>query len=162
MYPTYYLLEFALLPNSKIVCLKKGTIPPIKIERPLALKVYSVLCSKLIISHFMRLVNMFDEIYIITFREVEKSLPCVRGGGTACRDGGVVKSWIYIKTIPQPPSASAPFTQGSLFMFIYGSSIFLTSTAFESTNTKYGIPLSRYAVFLQNCPLEWRPKGQCH
>ena len=24
---------------------------------------------------------------------------------------------------------------------------------------KYGIPLSRYTVFLQNCPLEWRPNG---
>ena len=62
-----------------------------KIERPLALKVYSVLCSKLIISQFFRFVNMFDEIYPITFREVKKSLPCVRGGGAACRDGGVVK-----------------------------------------------------------------------
>ena len=38
---------------------------------------------------------------------------------------------------------------GSLFMFIYALSIFLTSTAFVSTNTKYGIPLLRYAVFLQ-------------
>ena len=34
-------------------------------------------------------------------------------------------------------------------MFIYGLSIFLTSTAFVSTNAKYGIPLSRYAVFLK-------------
>ena len=31
---------------------------------------------------------------------------------------------------------------------------FLTSTAFVSTNAKYGIPHSRYTVFLQNCPLE--------
>ena len=41
-------------------------------------------------------------------------------------------------------------------MFIYALSIFLTSTAFVSTNAKYGIPLSRYTVFLQNCPLEQR------
>ena len=34
-------------------------------------------------------------------------------------------------------------------MFIYELSIFLTSTAFVSTNAKYGIPLSRYAVFLK-------------
>ncbi len=35
------------------------------------------------------------------------------------------------------------------------TTFFLTSTAFVSTNTKkYGIPLSRYTVFLQNCPLE--------
>ena len=41
-------------------------------------------------------------------------------------------------------------------MFTYNLSIFLTSTAFVSTNAKYGIPLSRYAVFLKNCPLEQR------
>jgi len=34
-------------------------------------------------------------------------------------------------------------------MFIYNLSIFLTSTASVSTNAKYGIPLSRYAVFLK-------------
>ena len=96
---------------------------------------------------------MFSEIYPI-FLEVEKSLPCVKGGGTACRDGGIVRVRFMVKTIPQPPSASAPFTQGSLFTFAYDLSIFLTSTAFVSTNAKYGIPLSRYTVFLQNYPLE--------
>ena len=45
-------------------------------------------------------------------------------------------------------------------MFIYALSIFLTSTAFVSTNAKYGIPLSRYTVFLQNCPLGYDPKCQ--
>ena len=34
-------------------------------------------------------------------------------------------------------------------MFIYNLSIFLTSTASVSTNANYGIPLSRYAVFLK-------------
>ena len=43
------------------------------------------------------------------------SLPCVKGGGTACRDGGIVKTKYHRKTIPQPPSASAPFAQGSLW-----------------------------------------------
>ncbi len=43
-------------------------------------------------------------------------------------------------------------------MFIYDLSIFLTSTAFVATNTKYGIPLSRYTVFLQNCPLGYDTK----
>ena len=38
-------------------------------------------------------------------------------------------------------------------MFIYDLSIFLTSTAFVDTNAKYGIPLSRYTVFFENCPL---------
>jgi len=35
-------------------------------------------------------------------------------------------------------------------MFIYALSIFLASTAFVDTNAKYGIPLSRYAVFFKN------------
>ena len=39
-------------------------------------------------------------------------------------------------------------------MFIYDLAVFLTSTAFVDTKAKYGIPLSRYTVFLQNCPLE--------
>ena len=34
-------------------------------------------------------------------------------------------------------------------MFIYDLAIFLTSTAFVDTNAKYGIPLSRYTVFLK-------------
>ncbi len=34
-------------------------------------------------------------------------------------------------------------------MFIYDLSIFPTSTAFVDTNAKYGISLSRYAVFLK-------------
>ncbi len=69
---------------------------------------------------------MFSEIYVITFREVQKSLP---------------------------------LHKGAFFMFIYDLSIFLTSTAFVSTNAKYGISLSRYTVFLQNCPLEYRSKS---
>ena len=43
-------------------------------------------------------------------------------------------------------------------MYIYALSIFLTSTAFVSTNTKYGIPLLRYTIFLKNCPLGYAPK----
>ena len=42
-------------------------------------------------------------------------------------------------------------------MSIYNLSFFLTSTAFAHTNAKYGIPLSRYTVFLQNCPLGYDP-----
>ena len=42
-------------------------------------------------------------------------------------------------------------------MFTYELSIFLTSTAFVSTNAKYGIPLSRYTVFFENCPLGYNP-----
>jgi len=42
-------------------------------------------------------------------------------------------------------------------MFTYDVSIFLTSTAFVDTKAKYGISLSRYTVFLQNCPLGYDP-----
>ena len=43
-------------------------------------------------------------------------------------------------------------------MFTYNLSIFLTSTAFVDTNAKYGIPLLRYTVFLENYPLGYDPK----
>ena len=46
---------------------------------------------------------------------LKPSLPCVKGGGTACRDGGIVKSDNLHKTIPQSASLTAPFTQGSLW-----------------------------------------------
>ena len=42
---------------------------------------------------------------------------------------------------------------GSLFCPPQVCLFFLTSTALVSTSAKYGIPLSRYAVFLQNAPL---------
>ena len=45
-------------------------------------------------------------------------------------------------------------------MFIYDLSFFLTSTAFVPTNAKYGIPLSRYTVFFENCPLGDAPIKQ--
>ena len=44
---------------------------------------------------------------------------------------------------------SPPLHKGGFFTFTYDLSIFLTSTAFVSTNAKYDIPLSRYAVFLK-------------
>ena len=46
--------------------------------------------------------------------QLSLSLPCVKGGGTACRDGGIVLSFFYMSTIPQSPWVTAPFTQGSL------------------------------------------------
>ena len=49
---------------------------------------------------------------------------------------------------------SVSFADSSLytrepFLFTYGLSFFLTSTAFVDTNAKHGIPISRYAVFLK-------------
>ena len=46
--------------------------------------------------------------------QLSLSLPCVKGGGTACRDGRIVLSFFYTSTIPQSASLTAPFTQGSL------------------------------------------------
>ena len=43
---------------------------------------------------------------------------------------------------------SLPLNKGA-FLFTYDLSIFLTSTAFMDKNAKYGIPLSRYTVFLK-------------
>ena len=40
----------------------------------------------------------------------QPSLPCVKGGGTACRDGGIVKIAIYIQTIPQSATLTALLT----------------------------------------------------
>ena len=46
--------------------------------------------------------------------QLSLSLPCVKGGGTACRDGRIVLSFFYTSTIPQSASLTAPFAQGSL------------------------------------------------
>ena len=53
---------------------------------------------------------MLSEICLIIFREVEKSLPCVKGGVTACRDGGIVKGGFKAKNNP-----SAAFGVSSLY-----------------------------------------------
>ena len=50
------------------------------------------------------------KFYPITFREAEKSLPCVKGGGTACRDGGIVKKQNVSQNNP-----SAAFGVSSLY-----------------------------------------------
>ena len=59
--------------------------------------------------------------------------PLCKGRWLAKRDGGIVKVRFSIKQ-SLTAYGGAPFTQGSLFMFIYDSSIFLTSTAFVDTN----------------------------
>ena len=74
-------MELALLPSSKMIMAKKGYNIPIKTKIPLIL-IFS-LCSISIIPQVLQFVNIFDEIHIITFRDVEKSLPCVKGGDTA-------------------------------------------------------------------------------
>ena len=73
------------------------------------------------------------------------SLPCVKGGGPRSETEGLLNKKIHRKTIPQPPSASAPFTQGSLWFVqaVYlqtdenGVVVFnlgIRSTAFVDTN----------------------------
>ena len=56
------------------------------------------------------------------------SLPCVKGGGSRERDGGIVNVSFSVKTIPHRPRRSSLYTREPFFMFIYDLSIFLTST----------------------------------
>ena len=74
---------------------KKGYNYPIKKKIPLILLLN--LFGTVIIAQFSRFVNIFSEIYPITFREVEKSPRC-----TACRNGGIVKA----KFMKNNPSAA--------------------------------------------------------
>jgi hypothetical protein len=62
---------------------QKGIKPLIKIRR-FPLIIIRFLFGTTILSQFSRFVNIFSKNFIqIAFREVEKSLPCVKGGGTA-------------------------------------------------------------------------------
>ena len=65
------------------------------------------------------------------------SLPCVKGGGSRKRVGGIVKNKILSKNNPSVTfSDSSLYTREPFFMFIYDLSIFLTSTAFVDTKAK--------------------------
>ena len=84
-----------------------------------------------------------------TFGRQKISLPCVKGGGSRKRDGGIVKAKSYKRQSLSRLRRQLPLHKGAIFLFIYDLSIFLTNTAFVDTNAKYGIPLSRYTVFLK-------------
>ena len=98
---------------------------------------------------------------------LKPSLPCVKGGGTACRDGGIVKSDNLHKTIPQSASLTAPFTQGSLWhkvilrwificFLLIGNSLFWTTrlsrdfrfTTNHSTSMLSGIFIKQAYIFI--------------
>ena len=65
------------------------------------------------------------------------SLPCVKGGGSRKRVGGIVKNKILSKNNPSVTFGdSSLYTREPFFMFIYALSIFLTSTAFVDTKAK--------------------------
>ena len=68
--------------------------------------------SVLFVLLFTRLV--LQGIVCYTFLVYCRAVLC-KGRWLAKQDGGIVKAKISSKTIPQPPSASAPFTQGSLW-----------------------------------------------
>ena len=70
LYHNHY-SEFALLPNSKMIMAKKGYNYPIKKKIPLILLLN--LFGITIIPQFLWFVNMFDKIYIITFRETKNT-----------------------------------------------------------------------------------------
>ena len=62
------------------------------------------------------------------------SRPCVKGGGSRKRDGGIVKNKNYTENNPSVTFGdSSLYTREPFFMFIYALSIFLTSTAFVDT-----------------------------
>ena len=90
----------------------------------------------------------------------KKCLPCVKGGGSRKRDGGIVKARLYHKTIPQSPPVTDPFTQGSLFYVHLCLVNFTDKHCICVHKRKYGIPLSRYTVFLKNCPLAPKAKSE--
>ena len=71
-----------------MIMAKKGYIYPIKKKIPLILLLN--LFGAIIISQFSRFVNIFSKILSNYLPGDKKSLPCVKGGGTACRDGGIV------------------------------------------------------------------------
>ena len=75
---------------------KKGYNYPIKKKIPLILLLN--LFGIIIISHFLRFVNIFNAIYQITFREVEKSLP-PGGRWHAERDGRSLRKLKFILTL---------------------------------------------------------------
>ena len=56
--------------------------------------------------------NLFS-LPICVIMWLAKSLPCVKGGAERMRGGGIVKAKRKRQTIPQSPSVTAPFTQGS-------------------------------------------------
>ena len=85
---------------------------------------------------------------------IDNSLPCVKGGGTRQRDGGIVKVRFSIKQSLSRLRRQLPLHKGAFFTFIYNLSIFLTSTAFVSTNAKIRhTSFEIYRIF-ENCPLE--------
>ena len=61
--------------------------------------------------------NTTKEFSLVVFFSVMayQSLPCVKGGGLRSKTEGLLKAKNYSKTIPQSPSVTAPFTQGSLW-----------------------------------------------
>jgi len=54
-----------------------------------------------------------SKAHLFTFRKVEKSLPCAKGGGTACRDGGIVKDWFFAQNNPSVASRQLPLHKGA-------------------------------------------------
>ena len=148
--------EFAFYQiHHKRVWSKKGISIPKKQNTPKCC-IFS-LFGITIISHFLRFVNIFREVLSHYLPGGKKTFLREEGGTRSVTEGACAiyefdKNYFAARSLTRLRRELPP--GGSLFMFIYGLSIFLTSTAFVSTNAKYGIPLWRYTVFLQNCPLE--------
>ena len=81
------------------------------------------------------------------------SLPCVKGGGSRERDGGIVNVSFSVKTIPHRLRRSSLYTREPFFVFIYDLSIFLTSTAFVGKNAKIRHISFEICRIFDKCPL---------
>ena len=57
----------------------------------------------------------YSVLHLIGVLSGENEPPLCKGRWLAKQDGGIVESNNFVVTIPQPPTASAPFTQGSLW-----------------------------------------------
>ena len=92
------------------------------------------------------------------------SLPCVKGGGTACRDGGIVFSLIFHENNPSVSSAdSSPYTgePPAAAGLLNGKSLFGTTCTVGGFREpkKRGelfslkkVPRVPYKIILQNYP----------
>ena len=90
------------------------------------------------------------------------SLPCVKEGGTrSVTEGACVNwnlYWLYCSALslgrPRQAAGASSLPEGTFFMFTYDLSIFLTSTAFVSTNARIRHTSFEIYRISENCPLE--------
>ena len=113
---------------------KKRYNYPIKKKIPLILLLN--LFGITIVAQFLRLVNIFSKILFNHLLGGRKEPPLCKGRWLAKQDGGIVKVSYKVKNNPSAAYGVSSLYTREPFLFIYALSIFLTSTAFVSTNAK--------------------------